>query len=250
MRLKIIIGNWKMNKTGPEAMELARGLIGTVGKTDRPRVVLCPPFTALGDVAKLIKGSSIFLGAQNMYSKESGAYTGEIAPAMLLTIGVSYVILGHSERREYFSESDVIVNDKVKLAIKTGLIPIVCVGEKLEERDAGLSEEFIGRQIDGSLGDLTEEELKKVVIAYEPVWAIGTGRTATPEMAQEIHIFIRNRLGKRYGDIAAGTISILYGGSVNGGNAAGLLSQPDIDGALVGGASLKIDEFTKIVSSI
>ncbi len=248
MRLKIIAGNWKMNKTTPEATELARGLIASVGQTERPRVVICPPYTALSEVAKTLKGSSIFLGAQNMYFKESGAYTGEIAPSMLLTIGVAYVILGHSERREYFAESDSIVNEKVKLALKTGLIPIVCVGEKLPDREKGLTEEVIAVQIDGSLAGLGEEEIRKIVIAYEPVWAIGTGKTATPEMAQQVHSFIRKRLRERFA-AGAETISILYGGSVNAENAAGLMNQDDIDGALVGGASLKIDQFIGIIRS-
>jgi triosephosphate isomerase (TIM) len=249
MRLKIIAGNWKMNKTNPEALELTRGLISSIGQRDNPRVVICPPFTALMELAKLIKGSSIFLGAQNMYLKESGAYTGEISPGMLLTIGVSYVILGHSERREYFSESDSIVNAKVKLALKTGLIPIVCVGEKLADRESGKTEEVIGAQIDGSLSELTAEEIKKVVIAYEPVWAIGTGKTATPEMAQEVHCFIRDRVRSNYGNLAE-QITIQYGGSVNAENAKELLAQPDIDGALVGGASLKVDDFAKIINSV
>jgi len=248
MPLKIIAGNWKMNKTNVEALELARTLMTNVGNIHQPRVIICPPFTALSEVAKLIKGSSIFLGAQNVYLKESGAFTGEISPSMLLTIGVSYVILGHSERREYFSESDSIVNAKVRLVLKSGLLPIVCVGEKLVEREKGLTEKVVGKQIAGSLKDLTDEEMKKVVIAYEPVWAIGTGKTATPEQAEEVHIFIRNRLKENYGSLAD-QISILYGGSVNDENAASLLSQPDIDGALVGGASLKVDQFTKIIQS-
>ncbi|MEP0828404.1 MAG: triose-phosphate isomerase, partial [bacterium] len=209
MRLKIIAGNWKMNKTNPEALELVRGLINNVGHVDNPRVIICPPFTALSEVAKLLKGSSFFLGAQNMFYKESGAFTGEIAPAMLLTIGVSYVILGHSERREYFSEDDGMVNEKVKLAIRTGLIPIVCIGEKLEERELGKTEEVVGRQLDGSLANLSDDEFRKVVLAYEPVWAIGTGKTATPEMAQDVHRFIRMRLEKRFSEHAR-QVAILY----------------------------------------
>jgi len=249
MRLKIIAGNWKMNKTNPEAVTLVRGLIDKVGKTENPRIVICPPFTALSEMSKLLKGSSIFLGAQNMYSEESGAFTGEIAPAMLLTTGATYVIIGHSERREYFSETDAVVNRKMKLAFKTGLIPIVCFGEKLDERENGLTEEVIGRQIEGSLDGFSADELKKAVVAYEPVWAIGTGRTATPEIAREAHAFIRSRLREKCGS-NADAISILYGGSVKGDNAGDLLSQPDIDGALVGGASLKVDEFTRIINSV
>lgn len=249
MRQKIIAGNWKMNKTNAEAVELARGLLGHEGDGDKTRVLICPPYTALSAVAEAIKGSRIFLGAQNMYFKESGAYTGEIAPSMLLTIGVSYVILGHSERREYFAETDAIVNDKVKLALKSGLIPIVCVGEKLEEREKGITEEVIGGQIDGSLADLSADDIKKTVIAYEPVWAIGTGKTATPETAQEVHKFIRGGLRDKYGAVAD-EVPILYGGSMKGSNASELLTQADIDGGLVGGASLKADEFIKIINSV
>jgi len=249
MRLKIIAGNWKMNKNAGEAVELVTALKANVGDSEKPRVIVCPPYTALSEVAKVLKGSSIYLGAQNMYFEESGAYTGEIAPSMLLTSGVSYVILGHSERREYFSETDAIVNKKVKLALKTGLIPIVCVGEQLEEREADRTEEVVGGQIDGSLAGLDAEMMKKVVVAYEPVWAIGTGKTATPEMAQAVHAFIRGRLSEKFGEVAD-SVSILYGGSMKGDNASGLVSQPDIDGGLVGGASLKADEFTKIIKSV
>ncbi|PKK84763.1 MAG: triose-phosphate isomerase [candidate division Zixibacteria bacterium HGW-Zixibacteria-1] len=249
MRLTIIAGNWKMNKTNAEAAELVRGLVKSLGGGEHPRVVICPPYTALSETAQLLKGSRIYLGAQNMYFKETGAFTGEIGPLMLLTIGVKYIILGHSERREYFSETDAIVNEKVKLAVKSGLGPIVCIGEKLEEREKGKTEEVIGRQVDGSLDGLTAGDMKQVVIAYEPVWAIGTGKTATPEMAQEVHRFIRNRIRTNHGDATADNLSILYGGSMNAANAAGLLKQPDIDGGLIGGASLKVEDFTQIVKS-
>ncbi len=249
MRKIIIAGNWKMFKTVPEAVELAGELVKKVGNKENPAVLVCPPYTALSELSKALKGSPIMLGAQNMYFEESGAYTGEIAPAMLLTIGVSHVILGHSERREYFSETDKMVNDKAKLALTSGLIPIVCVGEKLEERENGQTEEVVGAQIDGSLDGLTADDAGKTVIAYEPVWAIGTGKTATPEMAQEVHAYIRNRLKEKFGAVAD-TMPILYGGSVKGDNAKGLLSRPDIDGALVGGASLKADEFVKIINAV
>jgi len=249
MRKKIIAGNWKMFKTVPEAVELAAGIVKGVKETNKASVLICPPYTALSEVAKTIKGSPVLLGAQNMYFKESGAYTGEIAPSMLLTIGVSHVILGHSERREYFSEADSLVNEKARLALKSGLVPIVCVGEKLEDREKGLTEEVVGAQIDGSLDGLTSDEAEITIIAYEPVWAIGTGKTATPEMAQEVHAFIRGRLKNKFSDIAE-SMPILYGGSVKGANAGGLLSQPDIDGALVGGASLKADEFLKIIDAV
>ncbi|MBN2226867.1 MAG: triose-phosphate isomerase [candidate division Zixibacteria bacterium] len=249
MRLKIIAGNWKMNKTNAEAVELTRVLVDLVGDREHPRVVICPPFTALSEVARTLTGSKIHLGAQNVYSEESGAFTGEISPAMLLTSGVSYVILGHSERREYFAESDQMVNAKVKMALQAGLLPIVCVGERLKEREAGLTEVVVGEQIDGSLAGLTEEQIAKTVIAYEPVWAIGTGKTATPEMAQDVHAFIRNRLKSRHGAVAD-EVTIQYGGSMKPDNASGLLSQPDIDGGLIGGASLKAEQFAKIVDSV
>jgi triosephosphate isomerase (TIM) len=249
MRRKIIAGNWKMNKTIPEALELAGGIAENVDNKTKAAVLVCPPFTALSEAAKILKNSPVLLGAQNMYFKESGAYTGEIAPSMLLTIGVSHVILGHSERREYFSESDRMVNDKVRLALQSGLIPIVCVGEKLEDREKGQTEEVVGAQIDGSLDGLTPDEAGKTIVAYEPIWAIGTGKTATPEMAQEVHAFIRGRLKNKFGAVAD-TMPILYGGSVKGDNAAGLLNQADIDGALVGGASLKADEFVKIINAV
>ncbi len=248
MRLKIIAGNWKMNMTNIEAVRLARQLVEHAGETDNPRVVICPPYTALSEVSATIKGSRIFMGAQNMYFKESGAFTGEISPSMLLTTGASYVILGHSERRIYFDETDTMVNNKVKLALKSGLIPIVCLGEKLEMREAGKTEKVVGEHLDDSLAGLTEEEMRKTVIAYEPVWAIGTGQTATPDMAQKVHAFIRSRIRQKYND-AAENMAILYGGSVNGDNAGGLLAQLDIDGALVGGASLKAEEFIKIINS-
>lgn len=248
MRRTIIAGNWKMNKTNPDAVELAKGLLKNSGDGKQLRVVICPPFTALSDVSQAITGTPLFLGAQNFYPEESGAYTGEISPDMLLTIGVTYVILGHSERREYFTESDQFVNRKVRMALNTGLIPIVCVGEKIEDREASRTEEVVGKQIDGSLDGLSGDEIKQTVIAYEPIWAIGTGKTASPEMAQEVHAFIRKKLRGRYGDTAE-EISILYGGSMKGSNAAELLKQPDIDGGLIGGASLKVEEFIKIINS-
>ncbi|MCP4704676.1 MAG: triose-phosphate isomerase [candidate division Zixibacteria bacterium] len=249
MRQIIIAGNWKMNKTNAEAVDLIKGLLGNEGDGKKVKMVVCPPYTALSEISKVIEGSKISLGAQNVYFEESGAFTGEIAPSMLLTIGVSHVIIGHSERREYFSETDKIVNDKVKLALKTGLIPIVCVGELLEDRENGKTEEVVGAQIDGSLKGLSSDQMKNVVIAYEPVWAIGTGKTASPEMAQDVHRFIRDRLKNNFGDVAE-TVSILYGGSMKGSNAAELVSQPDIDGGLIGGASLKAEDFLKIINAV
>ncbi len=248
MRRIIIAGNWKMNMTNSEAVDLAKGLMRHGGDGGRKRVVICPPFTALSDVSRATTGTQLYLGAQNMYPENSGAFTGEISPDMLLTIGVTYVILGHSERREYLSESDEFVNRKVRMALDSGLIPIVCVGEKIAEREAGRTEEVVGGQIDGSLAGLSDDDLKQTVIAYEPVWAIGTGKTASPEMAEEVHAFIRGRLRAKYGN-TADEVSILYGGSMKGSNAAELLNQPDIDGGLVGGASLKAEEFIKIINS-
>jgi len=249
MRLTLIAGNWKMNMTNPQAVDLAQSIVKLAGSSENPRVLICPPFTALSEVSKVLKGSSIYLGAQNMYAKESGAFTGEISPSMLLTSGVSYIILGHSERREYFDESDADVNAKVRLALKSGLIPIVCVGEKLDDRESGKTEEVVGRQVDGSLEGLTEEEMRKTVVAYEPVWAIGTGKTATPEMAQDVHKFIRNKIRDKFGE-TADSVTILYGGSMKGENARGLLDKPDIDGGLIGGASLKAEEFVKIINAV
>ncbi len=249
MRLTLIAGNWKMNMTNLQAVGLAKTLVNEVGEVNKPRILICPPFTALSEVHAEIKGSAIYLGAQNIYPKESGAYTGEISASMLLTTGVSYIILGHSERREYFSETDSMVNEKVRLALSAGLIPIACVGEKLEDRESGNTEEVVGRQIDGSLDGLTEDEMRKTVVAYEPVWAIGTGKTATPEMAQEVHRFIRKKIADKFGNVAE-EITILYGGSMKGDNAAGLVGQPDIDGGLIGGASLKADEFIKIIKAV
>ncbi len=238
-----------MNKTNPEAIEFVRGLVERVGETEKAVVLICPPFTAISELSGYLSGSKIQLGGQNMYFEESGAYTGEISPTMLLTSGCRFVILGHSERRQIFSESDKDVNKKVKLALHSGLLPIICVGELLEQREQGLTEEVIGAQIDGSCDGLTEDNYRKIVVAYEPVWAIGTGKTATPEMAQDVHRFIREKLKSKCGAFAE-RISILYGGSVKSDNAAGLMSQPDIDGALIGGASLKLDEFVKIINSV
>jgi triosephosphate isomerase len=203
----------------------------------------------LSDVSRAIVGSGLYLGAQNLYAEKSGAFTGEIAPDMLLTIGVTYVILGHSERREYFTEIDQIVNSKARMALDAGLIPIICVGEKIDERQNGQTEEVVSGQIEGALAGMSESDLRTVVIAYEPVWAIGTGKTATPEMAQETHSFIRGQIREKFGNVAD-EISILYGGSMKGSNAADLLKQPDIDGGLIGGASLKADEFIKIINSV
>jgi len=200
-------------------------------------------------INRLLAGTHIALGAQDMSEHKRGAYTGEVCSEMLLTLGVKYVILGHSERRQYHAESDQLVNAKARRALDSGLIPIVCVGETLQQREVGETETVVGRQLDGSLSGFSSDDLRKTVIAYEPIWAIGTGKTATPEMAQEVHKFVRKTL-VAMDQASAETVRILYGGSVKAGNAAGLLSNPDIDGALVGGASLKADEFIGIINSV
>ena len=249
MRQMIVAGNWKMNGTVDETEKLINGLLAGNSKNDKVKVVVCPPYTSLLTASRLIKGSHIGLGAQDMSEHEKGAYTGEISPRMLLTVGASFVILGHSERRQYHAETDKLVNAKAKLAIGAGLTPIICVGELLSEREGGRTEAVVGAQVEGTLSGLTADDLKKVVIAYEPVWAIGTGKTATPEMAQEVHAFIREKLAVK-DKAVAGVVPILYGGSVKPDNAKGLHSQPDIDGSLVGGASLKADDFIAIINAV
>ncbi|MBL7077242.1 MAG: triose-phosphate isomerase [Kiritimatiellae bacterium] len=246
LRKKIIAGNWKMNKTIADAQELASGVKLELAECREVDVVLCPPFTALKAVGDIIENTSIKLGAQNMHWEADGAYTGEISASMLRDLYCHYVILGHSERRTYFGETDTIVNHKVKSALATNLIPIVCVGETLEEREADRTQEVIQTQVEGSLSGLADE-IKQVVVAYEPIWAIGTGRTATPEMAQEVHAFIRRILTGLSDADTAETVRIQYGGSMKPGNAEELLGQPDIDGGLIGGAALDARSFVEIV---
>jgi len=248
----IIAGNWKMNKTTPEAVELVTkiksGLELPAGcQAKLPTIVVCPPFTALGDVARVLKDSAIKLGAQDMFWEEEGAYTGVISAKMLISSGCQFVILGHSERRIYFTETDVNVNRKIKRAISSGLCPIVCCGEKLDEREKGKAEVIVERQIRGAFKDINEGDVVKCVIAYEPVWAIGTGKTATPGQAQEMHQFIRGIFSKLYSPRISSSLSILYGGSVKPENIKELMEAKDINGALVGGASLKPDSFLKII---
>jgi len=249
MRRKIIAGNWKMNGTITATATLIKELLNGQYQHERATVVVCPPFASLTAAAKLLRGSHIGLGAQDMSEHERGAFTGEISAEMLLTAGVSWVILGHSERRQYHAETDGLINAKARKALAAGLTPIICVGETLAEREAGRTETVVGTQVAGTLAGLTTEQLEKIVIAYEPVWAIGTGKTATPEMAEAVHRFVRQQLTARDARTAE-IIPILYGGSVKSSNAAGLLSQPNIDGALVGGASLKADDFIGIVHSV
>ena len=251
MRKYIIAGNWKMNKNLSEAIQLVSDLKTELnGKNLNAEVVVAPPFISLEAVKTLIKDTDIKLGAQNMHSVDSGAFTGEVSADMLKSVGCEYVILGHSERRTIFGESDEFINQKVKQALKNNLTPILCCGESLEERENGTTFKVVEQQIKTCLNNLSEEEIKNTVIAYEPIWAIGTGKTATPEQAQEVHEFIRNLLVKLTSVETAQEITIQYGGSVNAKNAKDLLSKPDIDGALVGGACLKADSFREIILSV
>ena len=248
-RKLIIAGNWKMNKTVGEATDLVEALKRELGTQTEVDVVVCPPFTALSAVSSMLKDSRIRLGAQNMSEQGYGAFTGEITAGMLRDLLVHYVILGHSERREYHKEFDALVNAKAKAALAAGLKPIVCVGETLAQREGGQTDKIVEDQIAGSLADLDNNQLKDMVIAYEPVWAIGTGKTATTEQAQEMHAFIRGEIAKSHGEDVAKAIRIQYGGSVKPANARELLSLPDVDGALVGGASLEVRSFTEIITN-
>ncbi len=247
MRKKIVAGNWKMNMTTAEATSLVNALKADLANFREVEVVVCPPFTALCTVSNLIQGTHIDLGAQNMHWEKSGAYTGEISAAMLRELYCHYVILGHSERRQYFGETDAIVNKKTKAALASSLHPIVCVGETLEEREAGRVEEVITTQVTGSLAGLSARELLDSVIAYEPVWAIGTGKTATSEQAQDVHALIRRILTGLFDEPVAQGVRIQYGGSVKPGNAKELFGMPDIDGGLIGGAALEAKSFIDIV---
>ena len=247
MRKTIIAGNWKMNKTPSEAAELAAAIAQIQGA--KCEVVICPPFVDLFFAKKALEGSNVKLGAQNCHWKESGAFTGEISADMLIEAGCDYVILGHSERRQYFGETDETVNLRTKAALEKGLKTIVCVGETLEEREQGITEKVIDRQIRLGLADLTAEQMANVVIAYEPVWAIGTGLTATNEQAEEVCKFIRDLLTELFGAAVAEETTIQYGGSMNAGNCAALLAMPNIDGGLIGGAALKPADFAVIVEA-
>ncbi len=247
-RKKIIAGNWKMNRNHEEAAELARGVVKASGGVSDVDVVLCPPFTSLQAVAKEIGNSSVMLGAQNMHWEESGAYTGEISANMLLTLGCRFVILGHSERRSYFGETDATVAKKTRAALDAGLTPIVCVGETKQEREEGVTERVVETQIRGAFEGLDAGSFTGTVIAYEPVWAIGTGLTATAQQAQDVHKLIRELVADIFDDATAEKTRIQYGGSMKPANAEELLSQPDIDGGLIGGAALDPDSFAGIVN--
>jgi len=247
MRKPLIAANWKMYKTPAQAQEYVKNFLPLVADHDRDEIVLCPSATSLCVVAEALKGSGIAVGGQNMHFAEEGAYTGETSPLMLKALGATRVIIGHSERRQYFGETDEMVNQKIHAAVKNGLTPIVCIGEVLEEREAGKTEEVLLRQAEKALKGVEPETAESFVIAYEPVWAIGTGRTATPEMAGLAHFYIRSEVARLLGRKTADNMRILYGGSVKPDNASALLNQPEIDGALVGGASLDPVSFSKIV---
>ncbi len=245
-RKRIIAGNWKMNKTVGEAIELAAAIRQDLAECSDVDVVLCPPFTALAAVAETVDGSAINFGAQNMHWESSGAFTGEISPYMLRSLYCHYVILGHSERRTLFGETDEIINRKAKAALAATLKPIVCIGETLEEREADRHFQVVAEQLRGSLAGIDANEMKNMVLAYEPVWAIGTGLTASPEQAQEMHAFVRSELRGLQGDVAD-SVRIQYGGSMKPSNAGDLLAQEDIDGGLIGGASLEARSFVELV---
>jgi triosephosphate isomerase len=249
MRKKVIAGNWKMHKTNTEAQELVNELLDKSKSIIKTKIIICPPFTALSTVSGLTKGSNIYVGAQNMYWESQGAFTGEISADMIKSTGATYVIIGHSERRQFFGETDDTVNNKLKVALQSGLNPIVCIGESLEERESGITNDVVGNQVEKALQGLSENEITNVILAYEPIWAIGTGKTATPQQAQEVHKFIRDVISKLYNNELAEKIVIQYGGSVKPENAMELLSQADIDGALVGGACLKADSFSEIIKA-
>lgn len=247
MRKKIVAGNWKMNKTPKQAAELCALLKDKVN-TDKVDVVFCVPAVDIATVVEAVKGTNIAVGAENMHFEESGAYTGEIAPAMLTEMGVKYVVIGHSERREYFGETDETVNKKVKKALEHNLVPIMCCGETLQQREMGINIEIVRMQVKAGLYGLSADDVKKVVIAYEPIWAIGTGKTATKEDANQAVKEIRQKIEEKYGQNTAQRVIIQYGGSVKATNAKELFDMSDIDGGLVGGASLKAEEFANIVN--
>jgi triosephosphate isomerase len=246
-RKKLIAANWKMYKTPSQTKDFFKDFLPMVASHDRDEIVVCPPYVDLHAAIESVKGSRIAVGAQNVYWKNEGAFTGEIAPQMLIAVGCTHVVIGHSERRQYFGETDDTVNLKLKAALEHGLTPIVCVGEVLEEREANLTEDVLRRQCMRAFSSISAKKAAKLVVAYEPVWAIGTGKTATPEMASDAHVLIRGEAGKAFGDDFGANLRILYGGSVKPENAKALMSQEEIDGALVGGASLDAKSFAAIV---
>jgi triosephosphate isomerase (TIM) len=246
-RTLLIAGNWKMHKTVAEALELVQGIKAGLASPPDVEVVVAAPFTALPKIADYLKDSYIGVAAQDIFWEDTGAYTGAVSGLLLKDVGVEYVIIGHSERRQYFNETDETVNKKLKAALRNGLKPIVCVGETLTEREAGKVQDIVNQQVLGGLQGLTAQDMVTVIIAYEPVWAIGTGKTATPAQAEEVHVMIRDIIAQQFGMAVADKLKILYGGSVKPSNSKELLSLENIDGALVGGASLKVDDFVGII---
>ena len=247
MRKPIIAGNWKLNKNLKESVELVTLLKRSITEFDHVEVVVCPVYTALASLADVLEGSEIRLGAQDLYWEDKGAWTGQVSGPLIKDAGASFVVIGHSERRQFFHETDETVNKKIKAALKCGLTPIFCVGELLAERESGKTMDVVEKQIKNGLADISAEDMKKITVAYEPVWAIGTGKVATPEQAQEVHAFIRSQIAKHFSGAVADGVRILYGGSVKADNIAGLMQKADIDGALVGGASLDAQGFSDIV---
>ncbi|NLB69913.1 MAG: triose-phosphate isomerase [Lentisphaerae bacterium] len=254
-RCKLIAGNWKMNMTSAEGSQLVEAIKELLPdgsdacQSGVPEVLVCPPFLTIGSVVNAARGSCVKVGAQNIHWEESGAFTGEVSASMLNEAGCTHAIIGHSERRQYFAETDETVNKRTKAAVKAGIVAVVCVGETLGERESGITNDIVERQIREGLKGLTPADMEKIVIAYEPVWAIGTGKVATDEQAQEVHAFIRVILTDMFGEATSGAIRILYGGSMKPDNAKGLLAQKDIDGGLIGGASLKATDFAAIVNA-
>lgn len=246
-RTPLIAGNWKMFKTCSEAVETAAQLVKLVAGTTDIDVMIAPPFTALAPVSDVVRGSCVSLGAQNLFWETQGAFTGEISSAMLVSAGCKYVIIGHSERRQYFNETDETVNKRIQAAVNNDLIPVMCVGESEKERESKDTFSVLDKQVKKGLEGFSSDDLERLVIAYEPVWAIGTGKTATSDQVQEVHQFLRSVLEKSFGNMLAKSIRILYGGSVKPNNIAELMAMPDVDGALVGGASLDPETFSKIV---
>ncbi len=249
MRIPLIAGNWKMNNNIEEGLKLTKCLIEFSNSFNMDReILICAPFTSLYSLKSILNGTKIKLGAQNMHNEENGAYTGEVSPLMLKDIGIDYVIIGHSERRQYFNETDEFLNKKIKSALKHGIKPILCVGETLEQREANIEKETVKSQIINDFKDIDASSFKDITVAYEPIWAIGTGKTATSEQAQEMILHIRNVIKELYNDKVSEIVRILYGGSVKASNTNEIMSKPDIDGVLVGGASLKAEEFIGIIN--
>jgi triosephosphate isomerase len=247
MRKFVIAGNWKMYKTNSEAIQLAEAIKGKTTSINNTRIIVCPPATALSSVFSVIEGSNIALGAQNIYWENEGAFTGELSTEMIKSAGAKFVIIGHSERRQYFHETDEMVNKKALHALQSNLNPIICIGESLDQREQGITKDIINDQLDGALKNISTEQMIRTIIAYEPIWAIGTGKTATPEQAQDVHAFIREKLQSLFDAATSKSVIIQYGGSVKPANAHDLLKQSDIDGALVGGACLEAESFSEII---